>query len=143
MDVCRWLPQVLLIACLSMSGCAQRSPKDKNGDLPDDVVRKFVTLAQAEDYRGAQRLWYGESMLVFKPSDPQDEKVDLRMAFRAFCEQYRRIDLDSAAISKAYRGKSGFFMVDVDWREGGAKKHDQFGIKIVNGEWKMERGYYW
>jgi hypothetical protein len=146
--MCRWLPRLFLIMGLGVLGCAHRPPTygptvDNNGKQPDDVVRNFLKLVQAEDYEAARRLWYGESMLVFEPSDPGNKKIDLRTKFKDFCAYYTHIDLENAKISKAYRGKSGFSMVEVDWQEGGMKKHDQFGLKIVDGEWKMERGYYW
>lgn len=138
-----WLPGLFLIMGLGVSGCAHRPPADANGNLPDDVVRNFLTLVQAEDYQAARGLWYGESKLVFQPSNPKGKKVDLRTKFKDFCAQYRQIDLENVRISKARRGKSGFSMVDVDWQEGGEQKHDQFGLKIIDGEWKIERGYYW
>jgi hypothetical protein len=138
-----WLPRLFLIMGLGVVDCAHRPPLDKNGNQPDDVVRNFLKLVQAAEYESAQRLWYGESKRVGDPSDPRDPKIDLRMNFEDFCAQYRHIDLGSAKISKAYRGKSGFSMITVDWQEDGMKKHDQFGLKIIEGEWKMERGYYW
>jgi hypothetical protein len=134
---------VFFVANTGISGCAYSPPKDTNGNLPDDVVRKFVELVQARDYQSAERLWYGESKLVFKPSSPKEGIIDLRIKFEDFCARYLHIDLASASISKPEKGKSGFSMVNVDWKEDGAKKHDSFGLKIIQGEWKMQRGYRW
>lgn len=117
---------------LSGFGCSYNPPKDKNGSLPDDVVEKFIEYAQEENYISAGKLWYGASKLT-----ATQEK------FEDFCSRYKNIDLKKCRISKARSGKSGFSMVDVDWEENGQKKHIHFGLKIIDGEWKMERGYYW
>jgi hypothetical protein len=128
---------------MSSSGCERTSPKDTKGKFPEDSVRKFIELVQAKDYEAAERLWYGESQLVFQPSDTKERAIDLRDKFEDFCAYFMQIDLATASISKARKGKSGFWMVSIDWTEGGEKRHYSFGLKIVEGEWKMERGYSW
>ena len=138
------LMTVFLVAGLGVSGCGLLSPpKDTNGNLPDDVVRNFIELVQSKEYPSAEQLWYGESKRVYELSDPKGAKMDLRIKFEDFCAKFMPIDLATASISKAQRGKSGFSIVNIDWEEGGAKKHFEFGLKIVEGEWKMERAYDW
>ena len=120
------------LACLAVSGCGHNPPMDKNGSLPDDAVRNFIELVKADDYEAARKLWYGESMVITGPEKFED-----------FCSRYKKIDLNNCNISKARKGKSGFSMVYVDWEENGKKKSAFFGLKIVDDEWRMERGYYW
>ena len=137
---------LLAVCCgvgLAVSGCGHHPPRDTNGNLPDDVARNFVEFVQAEDYRSAERLWYGESYRIDRLDDPKGAISDLRIDFEDFCAKFLPIDLATASISKARRGKSGFSIVNVDWEEDGTKKHAHFGLKIVDGEWKMERGYHW
>ena len=63
-------------------------------------------------------------------------QVDLRNSFEGFAAEYEHINIDAVRISRAYRGQSGFSMVDIDWEEDKKKKHDQFGLKIIGGEWR-------
>lgn len=131
------------VFCLAIFfGCLHNPPADKNGKLPDDAVRRFIELVRASDYDGARKLWYGPSKLVFQPSDPQEKTIDLTTKFEDFCKDFKKIDLKTCRTTVP-RGKSGFSMVEIDWEESGEKKHYLFGLKIVDGEWKMERGYYW
>ncbi len=122
---------LLSLLSIAVIGCYY-PPKDNNKNLPQDAVRNFIKLVKAEDYEAARNLWYGASKLI-----ATQEK------FEDFCSRYKNIDLDKCQISKAGRGKSGFSIVDVDWEENGQKKHTNFGLKIIDGKWKMERGYYW
>ena len=41
------------------------------------------------------------------------------------------------------KGKGGFWIVGVKWMENGENKFIQFGLKDIDGSWKIERGYYW
>ena len=107
--------------CVAVCGC-HTPPKDENGNCPSHVVREFIELVQAEDYKAARDLWYGPSKRITGP-----------MRFEKFCARYKNIDLSNCTISEARRGKAGFWMVDVDWRESGQNKHDHFGLKIVHG----------
>jgi len=123
------------LACLAVSSCSyvlHNPPKDKKGNLPDDVVRSFIELVKADDYEAARKSWYGDSKRISGP-----------VKFEEYCAPYKRIDLNNCEISKAQRGKSGFSIVHVDWEESGKKKHYLFGLKIVGGEWRMERGHDW
>ena len=122
---------VLLLGTLSAGGC-YHPPRDKHGNLPDDAVRNFIEAVKARDYGRARSIWYGASM-----------RISGVIKFEDFCSEYKNIDLDRCRISKAQRGKAGFAMINIDWDENGEQMHDEFGLKIVDGEWKMERGYYW
>ena len=129
----RRFQQALLCAgCLVVSGCGYNPPKDNNGNLPDDVVRNFIELAKADDYETARKLWYGEI-----------EQVARIVQFDVFCERYKRMDLDNCRISKAKKGKAGFSIVRIDWQENGTPTHVFFGLKTIDGEWKIHRGYNW
>jgi hypothetical protein len=117
---------------MSFSGCERTAPKDTKGKFPEDSVRKFVELVQAKDYPSAERLWYGPS-----------QRMEFTIKFEDYCANFMNVDLNTASISKARKGKSGFWMVNIDWTEGDEKKHNSFGLKVIDGEWKMERGYKW
>lgn len=131
----RRCPLMTLFSALCLGvlfGCLYNPPGDRNGRLPDHAVRKFLELVKADDYDGARNMWYGPSM-----------RKSGQEKFEEFCEYFNKIDLGTCKISKAFRGKSGFSIVNVDWEEDGGKKHYDFGLKIIDGEWKMERGYDW
>jgi hypothetical protein len=122
----------LCVLVMSFSGCERTAPKDTKGKFPEDSVRKFVELVQAKDYPSAERLWYGPS-----------QRMEFTIKFEDYCANFMNVDLNTASISKARKGKSGFWMVNIDWTEGDEKKHNSFGLKVIDGEWKMERGYKW
>jgi len=127
----RFLLVLFSVVCLAVSGCYY-PPRDNNGNLPDDVVGNFIELVKADNYEAARKLWYGDSKRISGP-----------VKFEDFCARYKKIDLNNCKISKAQRGKSGFSMVDVDWEESGKEKHSHLGLKIVGGEWRMQRGDRW
>lgn len=84
------------------------APEDNNGNRPDDVVKSFIKTCDPEDY---------------------DE---------AWCARFKKIGLENCEISKARKGKAGFWHVEVDFEEGGEKKHVFFYFKIVDGEWRIQ-----
>jgi hypothetical protein len=127
-----FLLAALCVCGIGSSGCSRTAPKDTKDKFPEDSVRKYVELVQAKDYPAAERLWYGPS-----------QRIDAPIKFEDFSAYFMHIDLATASISKARKGKSGFWMVNLDWTEGGKKKHYSFGLKIVDGEWKIERGHSW
>lgn len=115
------------------SGCHLYHPEpDKNGNLPSDVVREFLDSAKRGDYEAAQQLWYGDTKRASGP-----------IKFSDFCSQYKSIDFRTLSISRAYRGKAGFSMVDIDWPANGKMDHDVFGLELIDGEWKLHRGIRW
>lgn len=120
------------VACLAATGCGHNPSKDKNGKLPDDAVRNFIELVKADDYEAARKLWYGESKQIAGFGQ-----------FEVFCARYKQMDPNNCKISRAKKGKAGFSMVRIDWEENGTEKHVFFGLKIIDGEWKMKRGYMW
>lgn len=77
-------------------------------------------------------MWYGNT-----------ERASGPIEFSDFCLQYKSIDFRTCRISKAYRGKAGFSMVDVDWKANGRMDHDVFGLELIDGEWKLHRGIRW
>ncbi|TWU06882.1 hypothetical protein CA54_52840 [Symmachiella macrocystis] len=108
-------------------------PKDQNGNVPGDSVRKFLEFAEAENYESARELWYGPAKL----------DVTVQTEFEDYCARYKKIGLKKFKISWARRGKAGFWMVRIDFEEGGEKIHQFFALKIVDGEWRLSRGYRW
>ena len=123
---------ISIVACISASSCTCNPPVDRNGKLPSDIVREFVEDVEAKNYEAAKNLWYGNSKRITGPAD-----------FEKFCLRYSTIDLNNCNISRAMRGKSGFYMVHIDWEHGIEMQHSSLGLKIVDGEWRIERGYYW
>ncbi|QDU45539.1 hypothetical protein Mal52_40330 [Symmachiella dynata] len=107
-------------------------PEDQKGNLPNDSVRKFLELVAADNYDAARKLFYGPSNRIGAPR-----------TFEEFCVGYKRIDPQKCKISRAHKGKSGFWTVRVDFEEEAEKTYVFFGLKIVDGEWRMERGYSW
>jgi len=51
------------MANLGVSGCGLNPPKDTKGNLPDDAVRNFIKLVEADNYKAARKLWYGPAKL--------------------------------------------------------------------------------
>jgi hypothetical protein len=125
-----FLLALFAMASLGVSGCGP--PKDQKGNLPDDVVRNFLELVEADNYEAARKLWYGPVMLG-----------SVQRTFEDYCARYKKIRFMSYTISKARKGKGDFWMVRVDFDERGKQKHQFFGLKIVDGEWRMPRGYRW
>ena len=121
---------VAFTGLVAISGC-NTPPKDENGNLPNDVVRDFIGLVQADDYEAARDLWYGSSKRLTGP-----------MRFENFCERFEGVDLDNCKTQTA-PGKGDSWMVTIHWKENGDKKQYLLGLKIVDGEWKMPRGYQW
>ncbi|TWU07223.1 hypothetical protein CA54_56280 [Symmachiella macrocystis] len=107
-------------------------PEDQKGNLSDDSVRKFLELVEADNYDAARKLFYGPSKRIGEPR-----------TFEEFCAGYKRIDPPKCKISMARKGKSGFWTVRVDFEEEANQTYVFFGLKIVDGEWRMERGYSW
>jgi len=130
------------------TGCGKKSqeeynpPRDNNGTLPQDTVRNFIQLVIKKDFDNARKLWYGESSRISKLSDGSVH--DATIPFEEFCSYYKNItNISKLKISEPYEGKSGFSMVYIEWLENEQRKAHTFGLKIINGEWKMERGSYW
>ena len=123
---------VIAMANLGLFGCGGNPPKDKNGNLPDDVVRNFIELCEAEKYEAARKLWYGPAMLP----------ASVQRKFEDFCARYKRIGLKNCKILKAHKDK-GVWRVHIHFEEEGKKKSVFFDLEIVDGEWRMERGYMW
>ncbi len=98
------------------------APMDKHGNRPDDVVRNFIELCEAEDHAAAAKLYCG-------PSGRATPTI------QDFCERYKKIGLKNCEISSASRGKAGYWTVQIDFEEDGEKRHYFFYFKIVDGEW--------
>ena len=75
-DICRmghWLACLFLLAvCLGATGCADvhAAPADNNGNQPDDAVRNFFKLVQADDYKSVEQLWFGDSTRIRRLDHP-------------------------------------------------------------------------
>ena len=86
-------------------------------------------MAEADNYKAARKLWYGPAKLG-----------SVQLKFEDFCARYKKIGLKDCKISKASKGKAGFWTVRVDFEEGGKKKYVCFGLKIVDGECTGDTG---
>lgn len=115
--------------------------RDSNNNLPADSVHQFIAWTQQNELDKAKELWYGRSKLISKLDDGTIH--DGTIPFEEFCKNFRNINLNECKITKASKGKSGFFMIYIYWHENGQKKQYSFGLKLVEGIWKMERGYSW
>lgn len=125
----------LIFPIFFLFGCgAMLAGKDKNGDRPRDMVVKLIKLIKEGKYEDAQKLYHGNCMI--------DTSLMTPPTFEEYSSYFKNIDLNKLKISAPKRGKSGWFVIEIDWDENGTPKHYLFGLKIVDGVWKFHRGLH-
>lgn len=134
---------ISMLMCVFVTGCPEvideslgwrKFPplaKDRDGDMPDDVVRHFFEAARSNDYVRAQSYWFGES-----------KRISVEIPFHEFCKEYQ--ELEKYTIDKPVTGKPGVYIVY--WHgvaTNGAVINSCEGLENVNGYWRIIRGYNW
>lgn len=104
---------------------------DSKGRKPDDVLRLFIEAVNSTNYAQAETFWDGACLRISKP-----------IPFPVYCEGYA--GLKTYSITKPTRGKADCYNMYLNGtNENGEVVRGLFGVDLINGEWKLWRGYAW
>ncbi len=99
----------LIILCVLFTSCAPwrgvvstiQVRRDNNGDVPQDIAKKFVQYAEADNYEAAAMLFTPEGL---KKREANQAYGD---GFRGFCNHFKKND--EHRFSSATRDKEHYF----------------------------------
>ena len=131
----------LLLACGvgGTLGCGkgnQPPQRDKNGRTPKDVVMLFLAAAKARDHETGKRLWYGEYQEIMK-GHPLP-------SFAEYCDRYAVIEKYTLKGPYGVEGDRQYRTVVFEgWTAAGEHDGNLFALKVIEGEWKINRSMNW
>ena len=99
---------------------------------PRDVVHSFLECVDRQDYEEAEEFFFKDSRVL-----------ETGMTFSEFAERFDTVDLSTVSISREFEGKGGFTMVYIVWSDDEGERHWDFGFKLIDGSWRIARGYAW
>lgn len=129
----------LIILCLLFTGCSPwrsvvssvQVRRDANGNLPQDIARKFVEYAEVDNYKAAAELFRPEAVEKL-------EKIEsYGGGFKGFCNYFKKND--EHRFLSAVRGKGDYFYVDYRAKDNSTTVNFPFYFVMVDGVWKMTK----
>ena len=108
---------------------------DADGRAAKGTVAAFLANVSSNDYASARALWFGA------PAWKYDTNVSDEVKFARFCERYTNV---VNVLLKEGHGKAGWTIVDLSSHSSGGERVDMiFGLKLVDGSWRISRDNCW
>ena len=108
---------------LASLGC---TPKDDDGNRPEDVARMFVEAVQAGDFDKAATYW--------RKGDVKNIEANSKMSFKDFSTYYFKCD--SFDVELMRKDKKSH-VVAFRGRENGRAKTFGLWLKRIDGKWRL------
>lgn len=116
------------VALLVLSGCfnAGGTPKDRDGNHAEDVVRMFVEAVQKDNFEKAATYW--------RTGDVKNIEANAMMSFKDFSIHYFKCD--SFKISFMRKDKKSH-VVAFRGQQNGREKTFGLFLQRIDGKWRM------
>ena len=127
----------LIILSILFTGCSPwrgvvstiQVRRDTNGNVPQDIAKKFVQYAEDENYKAAAMLFTPEGL------EKREKNQSYGDGFRGFCNHFRKND--EHRFSSATRGKGDYFWLSYRAKYKSEKVGCSFHFIMIDGVWKM------
>lgn len=122
---------VLFTSCTPWRGVVStvQVRRDINGNVPQDIAKKFVEYAEADNYEAAAKLFTPEG---FKKIE---KEASHKAGFKGFCNDFKKND--KHRFSSATRDKGDYFWLTYLAKYNSETVHYPFYFMMVDGVWKM------
>ena len=124
----------LIILCVFFTSCAPwrgvvstiQVKRDNNGDVPQDIAKKFIQYAEDDNYEAAAMLFTAESL---------KSREDYGGGFKEFCRKFKKND--EHRFSSATRDKGDSFCLTYSAKYKSKEVSRWLFFTMDNGVWKM------
>ncbi len=129
----------LILLCVFFTSCAPwrgvvsaiQVRRDTNGNVPQDIAKKFVEYAEDENYEAAAALFTPEDVKKLEKNKSYGD------GFKGFCDHFKKND--EHRFSSATRGKGDSFWLTYLAKYESKTVYSSFYFEMVDGVWKMTR----
>ena len=121
-----------------LCGCSLGSGRDRNGQLPSDVVTGFIAAVQADDFDKAKTFFTRESV------NEIEHRASQRLGFRSYCEDFKGVSMFE--FGPLCPGKDGYKYLSLYGRKNGNTWGRSFYFDRVDNRWLLiesENSYFW
>jgi len=129
----------LIILCVLFTSCAPwrgvvstiQVRRDTNGNVPQDIAKKFIEYAEADNYEAAARLFEPEAVKELEKNTSYGD------GFKGYCNHFKKND--EHRFSSATRGKGEYFWLSYRAKYNSRTVGSSFYFIMIDGVWKMTR----
>ena len=129
----------LIILCVLFTSCAPwrrvistiQVRRDTNGNVPQDIAKKFIQYAEDDNYEAAAALYTPEAVEKLEKDKSYGD------GFKGFCNHFKKND--EHRFSSATRDKGDYFWLSYRAKYRSENVGSSFYFIMVDGVWKMTR----